>query len=63
MVLHLINTPAQQHCWVDRLNPCIIHLSGNFGIRWYGLVDILRTLLAGLIREGTQSFCIQPCTS
>ncbi len=52
MALHLINTPAQQHYWVDRLNPWVIHLSGNFGIRWYGLAYILGTILAGLIFAG-----------
>ncbi len=49
MTLHLINTPAEQHYWVDHLNPWAIHLSGNFGIRWYGLAYILGILLAGLI--------------
>lgn len=25
------------HVWVHNLNPFLIHFSGNFGIRWYGL--------------------------
>lgn len=29
--------PTQQHYWVDNLDPWIMHFSGNFGIRWYGL--------------------------
>lgn len=28
---------TQRHYWVDQLDPWLIHISGNFGIRWYGL--------------------------
>ena len=28
---------TQRDYWVDRLDPWVIHFSGNFGIRWYGV--------------------------
>ena len=28
---------TQHHYWVDRIDPWIIHFSGDFGIRWYGV--------------------------
>ena len=34
----------ERHYWVDRLNPCVVHFTGNFGIRWYGI-----TYLAGIL--------------
>jgi phosphatidylglycerol:prolipoprotein diacylglycerol transferase len=27
----------RQHYWVDDLDPWVVHFSGNFGIRWYGV--------------------------
>ena len=31
------NIDAASHVWVHDLNPFLVHFSGNFGIRWYGL--------------------------
>ena len=38
--------PAQRHYWVDNLDPWIVHFSGNFGIRWYGLSYAAGILIA-----------------
>jgi phosphatidylglycerol---prolipoprotein diacylglyceryl transferase len=35
--------------WVDRLSPWLIHFSGHFGIRWYGLAYLTGFLLAAWI--------------
>lgn len=32
-----MNTVAMQHAWVHNLDPFLLHISGNFGIRWYSL--------------------------
>jgi len=34
--MNLLST-TQRHHWVDNLDPWIVHISGNVGIRWYGL--------------------------
>ena len=36
MNLLFANT-TPRHYWVDDLDPWIVHVSGDFGIRWYGL--------------------------
>jgi phosphatidylglycerol:prolipoprotein diacylglycerol transferase len=33
--MNLLLSP--RHYWVDELDPWIVHFSGNFGIRWYGV--------------------------
>ena len=46
--MHLIGLCIQQnhHYWVNRLNPWIVHFSGNFGIRWYGVAYLLGIYIA-----------------
>lgn len=36
----------RRHYWVDDLDPWIVHFSGNFGIRWYGLAYAAGILFA-----------------
>ena len=35
------------HCWVDRLNPWLVHFGNGFGVRWYGFAYLAGFLLAG----------------
>lgn len=37
---------AERYFWVDRIDPWIIHLSGDFGIRWYGASYAIGILIA-----------------
>jgi phosphatidylglycerol---prolipoprotein diacylglyceryl transferase len=39
-------TVTQHHYWVDNLNPWILHFSGNFGIRWYGVSYLMGIVFA-----------------
>lgn len=40
---------AGRHYWVDRLNPWVVHFTGNFGIRWYGVAYLAGILFAYLV--------------
>ena len=37
------------HHWVDHLNPWVVHFTGNFGIRWYGLAYLAGIFVAYFI--------------
>lgn len=45
---------TQRHYWVDRLDPWIVHFSGDFGIRWYaiGIIVAIRQLKQGAVPKG-----------
>jgi phosphatidylglycerol:prolipoprotein diacylglycerol transferase len=38
-----------RHFWVDHLDPWLVHISGSFGIRWYGLAYVAGILIAALV--------------
>ena len=40
---------TKTHYWVDRLDPWLIHLHGDFGIRYYGLAYMLGFLVGLLL--------------
>ncbi len=37
------------HYWVDRLDPVMIHIHGDFGIRYYGLAYLLAFVIGALL--------------
>jgi phosphatidylglycerol:prolipoprotein diacylglycerol transferase len=39
----------RHHYWVDNLDPWLVHFSGNFGIRWYGVAYAAGILFAAWI--------------
>jgi phosphatidylglycerol:prolipoprotein diacylglycerol transferase len=45
----IIRPVAPRHFWVDHLDPWVVHISGNFGIRWYGLAYLAGIVIAALV--------------
>lgn len=46
----IVTAPAaERHYWIDNLSPWAIHITGDLGIRWYGLAYISGFLAAYLI--------------
>lgn len=41
--------PNQTHYWVDRFDPVLLPLHGNFGIRYYGLAYLLAFVIGWLL--------------
>ena len=39
----------QTHYWVDRIDPVMVHLSGDFGIRYYGFSYLLAFVIGWLL--------------
>lgn len=37
------------HYWVDNLDPFLIHIYGNFGVRYYGLAYLLAFIIAAVL--------------
>jgi prolipoprotein diacylglyceryltransferase len=44
-----MNPPVACHYWVNRLDPCAVHVSCNVGIRWYGVACLAGILIAALV--------------
>jgi phosphatidylglycerol:prolipoprotein diacylglycerol transferase len=41
--------PNQTHYWVDRFDPVLLHLHGDFGIRYYGVAYLLAFVIGWLL--------------
>lgn len=44
-----LHPSVRHHYWVDNLDPWLVHFSGNFGIRWYGVAYAAGILFAAWI--------------
>lgn len=56
----------ERHYRVDRLNPWVVHFTGNFGIRWYGIAYLAGILFAYIVsmrwaKQGGYPFLLRRC--
>jgi phosphatidylglycerol:prolipoprotein diacylglycerol transferase len=49
MYLLAFSLSTTPHYWVDELSPWAVHLTGDFGIRWYGLAYLAGIFVAYLL--------------